>query len=423
VKKALILIAMVLFIGLAFYLTETGPKKEIKANPPTTQNRTRQIPVETVSLHLGSIDRRLHLTGDILAEAGVDVFSKVSGILERMEVDQGDRVSFNQVVAMVEREEKEAQLQETQAGLDVLRARWAQMETGALPEEITQSEQLVRQTKASWETSLDNYMRLKNLKERDFISQQRLDEAMLQVTLSEAEYRSAKEKLTLLRKGARQEDRDALLAQIRQAEAALRLAQIHLKNTTIRAPISGIISKRFLDQGALANTTTPIMRIVAMDKVKVVVQVVERELAHVKCGALADIQVDAYGEEVFRGELICINPTVNLESRTVDVEIRVDNRDHRLKPGMFARVSIVTQRREGVLLLPKNSLAEQGGAPQVFVNENGKASRRVVSLGVKGEQHVEVLRGLEAGDEVIITGHYELKDGMPVKVIRRQENQ
>ena len=422
-KKALILIVMVLFIGLAFYLTETGPKKKIEANSPTAQNRKIQIPVETVSLHFGSIDRRLHLTGDILAEAGVDVFSKVSGILERMEVDQGDRVSFNQVVAMVEREEKEAQLQETQAGLDVLRARWAQMETGALPEEITQSEQLVRQTKASWETSLDNYMRLKNLKERDFISQQRLDEAMLQVTLSEAEYRSAKEKLTLLRKGARQEDRDALLAQIRQAEAALRLAQIHLKNTTIRAPISGIISKRFLDQGALANTTTPIMRIVAMDKVKVVVQVVERELAHLKCGALADIQVDAYGEEVFRGELICINPTVNLESRTVDVEIRVDNRDHRLKPGMFTRVSIVTQRREGVLLLPKNSLAEQGGAPQVFVNENGKASRRVVSLGVKGEQHVEVLRGLEAGDEVIITGHYELKDGMPVKVIRRQENQ
>jgi len=71
-----------------------------------------------------------------------------------------------------------------QAALDVLRARCAQIETGARPEEITQSEQLVRQTKASWETSLDNYMRLKNLKERDFISQQRLDEAMLQVTLS-----------------------------------------------------------------------------------------------------------------------------------------------------------------------------------------------------------------------------------------------
>jgi len=423
VKKALILIVMVLFIGLAFYLTQTGPKKEIEANSPTAQNRKRQIPVETVSIHYGSIDRRLHLTGDILAEAEVDVFSKVSGILERMEVDHGDRVSFNKVVAIVEREEKEAQFQEASAALDVLKANWAQMESGARPEEITQAEQLVRQTKASWETSLDNYMRLKNLKERDFISQQRLDEAMLQLTQSEAEYRSASEKLTLLKKGARQEDRDALRAQIRQAEAAVRLTELHLKNTIIHAPISGVISERFLDQGAFVNTTTPIMRIVAMDKVKVVVQVVERELAHLKCGALADIQVDAYGEEVFRGELICVNPTVNLESRTVDVEIRVDNKDHRLKPGMFARVSIVTQRRDGVLLLSKDWLVRQSATPQVFVNENGKASRRVVSLGVEGEQYVEVLKGLQAGEEVIVAGQYEVKDGMPVKVIRRQENQ
>lgn len=422
-KKALILIVLLIFLGLAFYLTETGPKKEIEANSSTAQNRKRQIPVETVTLHYGSIDRRLHLTGDILAEAEVDLFSKVSGILERMEVDHGDRVSFNQVVAIVEREEKEAQFQEARAALDVLKANWAQMESGARPEEITQAEQLVRQTKASWETSLDNHMRLKNLKERNFISQQRLDEAMLQLTHSEAGYRSASEKLTLLKKGARQEDRDALRARIRQAEAAVRLAELHLNNTIIHAPISGVISERFLDQGALVNTTTPIMKIVAMDKVKVVVQVVERELAHLKCGALADIQVDAYGEEVFRGELICINPTVNLESRTVDVEIRVDNKDHRLKPGMFARVSIVTQRRDGVLLLSKDWLVRQSATPQVFVNENGKASRRVVSLGVEGEQHVEVLKGLQAGEEIIVAGQYEVKDGMPVKVIRRQESQ
>jgi len=422
VKKALILIAMVLFIGLAFYLTETGPKKEIKANPPTTQNRTRQIPVETVSLHLGSIDRRLHLTGTIISEAMVDVLSKVSGILEKIQVEPGNRVKVDQVVAMVEREEKEAQLQEAQAALDVLRAGWAQVETGARPEEITQSEQLVRQTKASWETSLDNYMRLKNLKEKDFISQQRLDEAMLQVTLSEAEYRSAKEKLTLLRKGARQEDRDALLAQIRQAEAALRLAQIHLKNTTIRAPISGIISKRFLDQGSFVSTTTPIVRIVAMDRIKVLVQVVENELAQLKVGAKAEIYVDAYRKQVFRGGLSCISPTVDPESRMADIEIQVDNKDHRLKPGMFARASLIVQRRDNVLLLPKDSLLRESGPARVFVHDKGRASLREVMLGLEGEQYVEVLTGLRDGDEVIVAGQYELRDGMPVNVIRRHEN-
>jgi multidrug efflux pump subunit AcrA (membrane-fusion protein) len=423
VKKALILMVLLIFLGLAFYLTQTGPKKEIEANSSTAQNRKRQIPVETVSLRLGSIDRRLHLTGTIISEAMVDVLSKVSGILEKIQVEQGDRIKADQVVAIVEREEKEAQFQEASAALDVLKANWAQMESGARPEEITQAEQLVRQTKASWETSLDNYMRLKNLKERNFISQQRLDEAMLQLTQSEAEYRSSSEKLTLLRKGARQEDRDALLAQIRQTEATLRLAQIHLKNTTIRAPISGIISKRFLDQGSFVSTTTPIVRIVAMDTVKVVVQVVEIEIAQLRAGAIAEIYVDAYREEVFQGLVVRISPTVDPESRTADVEIRVDNKDHRLKPGMFARVSIVTQRRDGVLLLSKDWLVRQSATPQVFVNENGKASRRVVSLGVEGEQHVEVLKGLQAGEEVIVAGQYEVKDGMPVKVIRRQEKQ
>ena len=420
-KKALILIAMILFIGLAFYLTETGPNKEIKANPPTAQKRKRQIPVETVPLHRGSIDRRLHLTGTIISEAMVDVLSKVSGILEKIQVEQGDRIRENQVVTMVDSEEKEAQLQEVQAALDVLRARWAQVETGARPEEITQSEQLVRQTKASWETSLDNYMRLKNLKERDFISQQRLDEAMLQVTLSEAEYRSAKEKLTLLRKGARQEDRDALLAQIRQAEASLRLAQIHLKNTTIRAPISGIISKRFLDRGAFVSTTTPIVRIVAMDRVKVLVQVVESELAQVKVGAKAKIYVDAYRKQVFQGGVSRISPTVDPESRMADIEIQVDNRDHRLKPGMFARVNLVVQRRNGVLLLSKDSLIREHGRTRVFVHENGRALLREVVLGLEGEKYVEVVRGLQEGEEVIVAGQYELKDMMPVRVIRRQK--
>ena len=420
-KKALILIAMILFIGLAFYLTETGPNKEIKANPPTAQKRKRQIPVETVPLHRGSIDRRLHLTGTIISEAMVDVLSKVSGILEKIQVEQGDRIRENQVVTMVDSEEKEAQLQEVQAALDVLRARWAQVETGARPEEITQSEQLVRQTKASWETSLDNYMRLKNLKERDFISQQRLDEAMLQVTLSEAEYRSAKEKLTLLRKGARQEDRDALLAQIRQAEASLRLAQIHLKNTTIRAPISGIISKRFLDRGAFVSTTTPIVRIVAMDRVKVLVQVVENELAQVKVGAKAEIYVDAYRKQVFQGGVSRISPTVDPESRMADIEIQVDNRDHRLKPGMFARVNLVVQRRNGVLLLSKDSLIREHGHTRVFVHENGRALLREVVLGLEGEKYVEVVRGLQEGEEVIVAGQYELKDMMPVRVIRRQK--
>jgi multidrug efflux pump subunit AcrA (membrane-fusion protein) len=422
VKKVLVFIGMLILLGLALYWAGADTKKETRATPPALNNRQRSIPVETILVHRGSIERRLHLTGTIMADATVDVFSKVSGILERLEVDQGDRVKANQVVARVEREEKEAELQEDRAALDVLRARWAQMETGARPEEIAQAEQLVRQTKASWETSLDNYRRLKKLKDSDYVSQQRLDEATLQVTVSEAEYQSAVEKLTLLKKGARQEDRDALLAQMREAEAAVRLAEIHLKNTTIRAPIGGIISKKYVDQGALVGTSTPILRIVAMDKVSVMVQIVESELAQLRHGATADISVDAYRDEIFKGTVALISPTVDPDSRTADVEIEVDNRDYRLKPGMFARVELVVQRRDNVLLLSKDSLITENGPARVFVHNSGRAILKDVSLGLEGEEYVEVLNGLSQGDEVLVAGYYELKDGMAVNVIRRHES-
>jgi len=422
VKKVLILIGMLVLLAIVFYWTGADSEKETKASPPAVKNRQRLIPVETVSVHQGSIERRLHMTGSIVAEATVDVFSKVPGILEKLEVEQGDRVTANQAVAMVEREEKEAELQEDRAALDVLRAKWAQMETGARPEEIAQAEQLVRQAEASWQTSQEDYQRLKNLKDRGFISQQHLDEAMLKVTLSEAEYQSAREKLTLLRKGARQEDRDALLAQIRQAEATVRLAEMHLENTRIRAPLGGIISKRYVDGGALVGTSTPILRIVAMDRIKVVVQVVERELARLRSGATADINVDAYGDEVFTGKVTAISPTVDPESRTADVEVQVDNKDHRLKPGMFARVDLTVERRDKALLLSRDSLLRESGPPRVFVLDGGKASLRKVTLGLEGEEYVEVVGGLQEGEEVIIAGQYELNDGMAVNVVRRHES-
>jgi membrane fusion protein (multidrug efflux system) len=104
------------------------------------------------------------------------------------------------------------------------------------------------------------------------------------------------------------------------------------------------------------------------------------------------------------------------------VEIQVDNREHRLKPGMFARVNLVVQRRNGALLLSKDSLLRESGPLRVFVHDNGKASLRKVSIGLEGERYIEVLGGLQEGDEIILAGHYELRDGMAVKVIRRHEN-
>jgi membrane fusion protein (multidrug efflux system) len=105
------------------------------------------------------------------------------------------------------------------------------------------------------------------------------------------------------------------------------------------------------------------------------------------------------------------------------VEVEAVNREHRLKPGMFARVDLTVERCDKALLLSKDSLLREGGPPRVFVLDGGKAALKEVTLGLEGEQYVEVVRGLQEGEEVIIAGQYELKDGMAVNVVRRRESQ
>jgi multidrug efflux pump subunit AcrA (membrane-fusion protein) len=417
VKRILIPIGGIILIALVVYLIGAGNNGETKAKPRSKTKRA--VSVETVSVKRGSLERRLNLTGTVRSEATVDVFSKVAGTLEELHVEQGDRITEDQTIGKVEGEEREAQVQEAEAALEVLRAGWAQIETGARPEEISQAEDLVRQAKARWVNSVDSFKRLESLVKRKAISQQRYDEAKHQVTIDQAGYRSARKKLVLLKKGAREEDRRAFGAQIRKAEATLRLARSRLDNTKIRAPIGGIIGTRYCDRGTFVSTSKPIVRIVDMDTVKVVVQVTERELAQLRVGSSARVSVDAYPENGFLGQIARISPTLDPESRTADVEIKLDNRDHRLKPGMYARVNLLVQSSDGGLLVPRDALLRGEGPPRVYVNAQGVASLKKVKLGLQGEHQLEVLDGLQEGDEVVIAGHYQLKDGMAVQVRRR----
>jgi len=109
VKKALIFVGILILLGAALYWAGAGSRKETKASAPAVGNRQRVIPVETIELHRGTLERLLYLSGSIVAEATVDVFSKVSGILERISVNQGDTAEADQIIAIVERERKRRQ--------------------------------------------------------------------------------------------------------------------------------------------------------------------------------------------------------------------------------------------------------------------------------------------------------------------------
>jgi membrane fusion protein (multidrug efflux system) len=253
-------------------------------------------------------------------------------------------------------------------------------------------------------------------------STQELEDATRNITQAQAEYRTAEKQLQLLRAGARTEVRQALQARLQAAEETLRLAEVELKNATLTAPMDGIVGRRYVDLGAYVTATkTPIVTLVAMDTVKIRVPISERDFGRVQPGLDAHIRVDAYPEEVFQGTVKRLSPIINAASRQGEAEISIANPDHRLKPGMFAKVALLLEQREDVVVIPRHAVQISQKGSAVFVVKDGKAHRQDVVTGLQTDTQVEVLNGLDLGTEIVLAGHKDLKDQSLVQVVPTKE--
>ena len=378
-------------------------------------------PVQTIIARRGTLTQSISATGDILAEARVEVFPKIAGHLEELSVEEGDAVRAGQVIARIANAEFEARVAKAAAEVEALEAEWAQMQTGALPEEIAQAVDTVEHTRAELANAEGFANRTRGMVERGLQPTQELDDATRRLRQARATHNSASQRLQLLRTGARSEARQALQARLRAAQAAYDLATIELQHTVIAAPMDGVVSHRHVDRGAYVTTTeTPVVTVEAMHTVKIEAPISERDIVAVRPGHRALIRVDAYADEPFSGTVRRLAPTVDPSSRSGEVEITLANPDYRLKPGMFAKVTLLLAERENVVLVPRDALRPDGAETTVFVVRDGTAHRQPVSTGLMNDTLAEIREGLVEGDEVVLSGHNSLRDQVPVNVVQSQ---
>jgi HlyD family secretion protein len=417
-----IVLSIVGLVAIAFilYTYLPGPRSQSTAvaSKPKTAKPT---PVHTTTVRRGTISHQTMATGDILAAARVEVFSKVEGRLEELRVEQGDPVQAGQVIAHIADAELKARMERAAAELDALHAAWAQMQAGALPEEIAQAVDGVQHAGAELANAERLLERTRTLVQRGLRSTQDLDDANLRVAQARAVYNSAEKRLQLLRAGARAEDRQALQARLRAAQATLRLARAELQNAVITAPITGIVSYRHVDLGAYITDRTSLVTIVDMDTVKIRVPISERDIGRLRPGLSAHIRVDAYPQDIFEGTIQRISPTIDLTSRSGEVEIAVGNPDYRLKPGMFAKVTLILEQKHNVMVIPRAALRMDDKGPVVFVVQDGTALLRQVTIGLQNDTRVEILDALTPGAEIVLAGQHSLKNKAPVMVIQTKE--
>ena len=199
--------------------------------------------------------------------------------------------------------------------------------------------------------------------------------------------------------------------------AADDMAQLNLSYSEIRAPFAGIVSGRHVKLGQEIAVGTSVFRVTDPTPLKGAVFVPERELARLKPGQPASISVDALAGRNFPAIVKLVSPVVDAATATFKVTLEVNDPKGDLKPGMFARVGIVFERRAEALSIPRVALLDTDGTSNVFVVSNGKAEQRAIKTGLSNAGRIEVLEGLKGAEQVVVVGQNGLKDGNPVRVV------
>ncbi len=204
---------------------------------------------------------------------------------------------------------------------------------------------------------------------------------------------------------------------LEREQASLALQMYDLAEATIRAPIAGTVTVRYIKLGKSLSPNNQAFEIKRNDSLEAILNVPEKELVKLKEGQEAVVRVDALDRRAFPGIVSRVAPEVDPASGTFRVTVLLTNKDRLLKPGMFVRVDIRYDARENALLVTRDAVVTQRDESTVFVVRDGTAARQVVQLGYSMGQEVEILTGLDAGDKVVTTGQGGLKDGAPVRIV------
>jgi RND family efflux transporter MFP subunit len=207
-----------------------------------------------------------------------------------------------------------------------------------------------------------------------------------------------------------------------EVELGLRKAQLDLERTRVRTPFAGRVASLNVLPGQLVRAGDELMTLIDLDPIKVQVQVLEGELAHIRPGARAQVRFSAFPDQPFVGTVETINPLVEEQTRTARVTILVPNRGGRVLPGMYARVELEAQRIPDRTMVPRTAILERDRRTMLFVHEDGRAKWRYVTTGLQNEHYVEILEHPETdmvrpGEVVLTAGHFTLTHDATVRLV------
>lgn len=415
--KVFIWVAVILLAAvIVYFLVIKKPAADIsgeEASSPASspQSRTSSSPaakqeivpilVKALPVSRGEVVLSLRSPGEVYTERKIIVKAEVGSTIRNLNVAEGRHVRKDDLLVVLDDREFQLALHK----LEALRLK-------AL------SEVLLEKMFAVAETPLEPAALEKINRAREAF--ERADERYKSGLGSQQEWEKARRdyELVLIESGSKKEELISSTKNLTQTEVDVRLAELNLERTKIRAPFPGIITDIKVCAGERVSSGQDLFSLVDIGQLKVRASVLEGEIGKVRVGREVSVRFPAYPGRSFKGIVEAVSPVVKPEDRTCSVYIKIHNPGEEIKPGMHAEVEIASDIYSNRLIVPQKAILVRAGRKLVFVVEGEFAKWRYIETGVENEEFAEVVDGVKEGEMVITEGHFTLAHDARVSVVR-----
>lgn len=394
--SALPIIAIVAMLLLASACSRNQPPPEAKAEAKAGSSTPAPIDVLSAAAITRNLQRGVEVVGSLAADEEVVVSAQAAGELSQLSVDFGSYVAKGQVIAQIDQRDAKLKVDQAEATLKQTMARLG-MREGEKFDRNQNPDVKVAKAQLDWEKmTLD---RQTQLVEKGDVSRAVYDQALTTYNLAQARYQAALDAV------------NQQLAVVEQQRAALDLAKKALTDTVVRAPISGAVKEKHASRGTYLPVNGKIATLVKINPLRLRADIPEYAAASVRTGQTMTLKTEAFPDRAFTGRVVRIGASLNEQTRALTVEAEVANPSNLLRPGMFAKSSLITAKEAPAVMVPQRAVQVVAGLNKVFAIENGRVSERIVKTGATDGDLIEIVDGVKSGETVALSNLDKLQEG------------
>ena len=379
-------------------------------------------PVQVTAATQETIRRTVEADGALFAQDQASVVPKISAPVQKFLVNRGDHVQAGQVLATLENRDLIAAVNQAKGQLAQAESNLRATTSANVPEQLTKAQTDVASAQQAAEAARVLVENRKKMFQEGALARKLVDDAEVAHAQAKSQLEAALEHLRVLNSAGKEEQIKGAQAQVETARAQLQAAEAQVAYAEVRSPVSGVVADRPVNAGEMASPGTPLLTIMDISRVVARVNVPQSQSTAVKVGQTATL-TQTGGTETVEGRVTVVSPATDPNTTTVQVWIIAPNLGDRFKPGAAVHASIVAETIRNAVVVPASAIlpGEEGGTAVLTVSPDSTAHLRGVDLGVRYGDKVQIVRGVNPGDEVVISGGLGVDDKAKVKIVGATE--